>query len=49
MCYMAESRDDIKTEIRESGVIQECVRFIELYPQEDIDTSVLSATFNLLS
>jgi len=49
LLMLVQQREDIKSEIREVGLIQELTRYITLYPQADIDHNVLALTLQLLA
>ena len=43
------SRDDAKIELLENGVLDQCLSYIQSYPEDDIDNEILGLALDLLS
>ena len=46
---LALARDDAKTEILDNGVIDQCLTYIQQYPQDEVDTEVLGLALDIIS
>lgn len=46
---MATIRSDAKNEVNEHGVLQQCLKHIENFPDEDVDSSVLVLSLGIIS
>lgn len=43
------SRDDAKIELLENGVLDQCLSYIQSYPEDDIDNEIVGLALDLLS
>jgi hypothetical protein len=43
------SRDDAKIELLENGVLDQCLSYIQSYPEDDIDNEIAGLSLDLLS
>jgi hypothetical protein len=46
---LAQSRDDAKTEFLDNGILDQCLTYIETYPNDDIDNEILGLSLDLIS
>lgn len=49
LCYLVVVRSDAKNEILENGVLEQCIRHIDLYPEDDVDEEILALSLELIS
>jgi hypothetical protein len=49
ICYLLSVRSDIKDDVMENGMLELCLKHVELFPEDDIDEEILTLSLDLIS
>lgn len=46
---LIESRNDVKIEVMDNGVLDLCLNHIDKYPEDDIDSQILNLSLTIIT